>query len=54
MFNLGEKVEVMLRGEITEIRKIGCEVRYTITGEKFQQAYVHAEAISFPAKEEDK
>jgi len=54
MFNLGEKVVVTLIGEITEIRKVGCDIRYTVAGDRYQQAYVQATSIMFPRKDKEK
>ena len=46
MFNLGEKVTVRIEGEITEIRKVGDDIRYTISGDdKFSQAFVFGQNI---------
>ena len=43
MFNLGEKVFAVVDGEITEIRKVGEVIKYTVTmigSKEFVQAIV--------------
>jgi hypothetical protein len=49
MFNLGEKVLAIVDGEVTEIRKVGETVKYTVadsSGKEFKQAIVCEEDLS--------
>ena len=45
MFNLGDRVLACVLGEITEIRKVGANIKYTVAGEDFNQAYVTADRL---------